>query len=200
MFKNYNTLKGILIISLYIFLIALSKIIPHQENYSAITGLVIFGGFMFGKKKDFFLITLVAIFVVDVIFNNFIHPEYFPERTGFILFEDYMIWVYLSYVLIIVLSSRFLKKFSYLKLLFTSLGSSIIFFLITNFAWLYSTQLYPRDFNGLLMSYAAALPFFRTSLISDLFFGFLIFGVYDFIIKRYFIRSSVFSLSKWTWV
>lgn len=196
MFKNYNTLKGILIISLYIFLIALSKIIPHQENYSAITGLVIFGGFMFGKKKDFFLITLVAIFVVDVIFNNFIHPEYFPERTGFILFEDYMIWVYLSYVLIIVLSSRFLKKFSYLKLLFTSLGSSIIFFLITNFAWLYSTQLYPRDFNGLLMSYAAALPFFRTSLISDLFFGFLIFGVYDFIIKRYFIRSSVFSLSK----
>ncbi|MBK7094361.1 MAG: hypothetical protein IPH57_04605 [Saprospiraceae bacterium] len=189
-------MKGILIISLYIFLIALSKIIPHQENYSAITGLVIFGGFMFGKKKDFFLITLVAIFVVDVIFNNFIHPEYFPERTGFILFEDYMIWVYLSYVLIIVLSSRFLKKFSYLKLLFTSLGSSIIFFLITNFAWLYSTQLYPRDFNGLLMSYAAALPFFRTSLISDLFFGFLIFGVYDFIIKRYFIRSSVFSLSK----
>jgi hypothetical protein len=198
MFKNNNTLKGVLLISLYIFLVALSKIIPHQENYSAITALVIFGGFMFGKKKDFFVITLLAIFVVDVIFNNYIHPEYFPKRTGFVLFEDYMIWVYLSYVLIIVLSSKFLKKFNYLKLLFTTLGSSIIFFLITNFAWLYSTQLYSRDFNGLLLSYTAALPFFRTSLISDLLFGFLIFGVYDLIIKRYFLSSSVFPISKLT--
>lgn len=196
MVNKNNKAKGILIISLYIFLIALSKIIPHQENYSALTGLVIFGGFMFGKKRDFFFITLAALFIVDVIFNNYIHREYFPEKTGFILFDDYMIWVYLSYLLIILMSSRILNKFNYLRLLFTTLGSSIVFFLITNFSWLYSTQLYSRDFNGLIQSYIAALPFFRTSLISDLFFSFLIFGVYDLFLSRYFLKSTVYSINK----
>jgi hypothetical protein len=174
----------------------LSKIIPHGENYSAIGGLVIFGGFMFGRKRNFLIITVLSLYIVDFFFNNFIHPEYFPNKSGLIFFDDYMIWVYLSYLLIILLSSVSLKKFSYLKLMFTSLGGSILFFLITNFAWLYTTpQLYPRDFSGLIASYTAALPFFRGSLISDLVFSFLIFGVYDLVINRYLIKSSFYSLS-----
>ena len=196
MFQKNNSIKGLIIISLYIFLIALSKFIPHQENFSAITGLVIFGGFMFGKKKDFFIITIAALFIIDIIYNNFIHPESFPERKGFILFADYMIWVYVSYILIILLSSRVLRRFSYFKLLFTALGGSVLFYLITNFAWVYSYSLYTKDLAGVVESYLAAWPFFRTSLVSNVMFSFLIFGMYDLVINRYLIKSSVFSISK----
>jgi hypothetical protein len=194
--KDKNTLKGFIIISIYILVIALSKLIPHTENFSAITGMVIFGGFMFGRQKNFFLITIVALFFTDFIFNNYVHPEYFPHRTGLVFFSGYMIWVYLSYALIILLASFFLRKFSYLKLFSTAIAGSIVFYLITNFAWLYPATLYSRDFAGIIQSYAAALPFFRTSLVSDVLFSFLIFGVYDLVVNRYFIKSSVFSVSK----
>lgn len=187
--------KNILLISLYIFLIALSKFIPHQGNFSAIGGMVIFGGFMFGKKKDFFLITIISLFIVDFIFNNYVHPEYIKNRNGIVLFDYSMIWVYLSYILIILGTSALLKHFSYAKLFLTSLGSSLVFYLITNFAWLYRDTFYTRDLNGLISSYTAALPFFKTSLASNIIFSFIIFGFYDFIYSRYFIKSNKFSLN-----
>ena len=174
----------------------MSKFIPHTENFSAVTGMVIFGGFMFGRQKSFFIITILALFFTDFIFNNYIHPEYFPVRTGLVFFSSYMIWVYLSYGLIIMLSSKFLRKFSYLKRFSTALVSSMIFYLITNFAWLYPVSLYSRDLNGIIQSYTAALPFFRTSLVSDILFSFMIFGIYDLVVSRYFIKSPVYSVSK----
>lgn len=187
--------KNILLISLYIFLIALSKFIPHQGNFSAIGGMVIFGGFMFGKKKDFFLITLISLFIVDFIFNNYVHPEYLKDRNELILFDYSMIWVYLSYILIVFCSSAYLKHFSYSKLFLTSIGSSVIFYLVTNFAWLYRDTFYTKDFNGLIASYTAALPFFKTSLASNIIFSFIIFGFYDIFYNRYFVKSSKFSLN-----
>ncbi len=36
--------------------------------------------------------------------------------------------------------------------------------------------MYPRSFNGLIMSYAAGLPFFRGTVESDLFFSVAMFG------------------------
>jgi hypothetical protein len=187
--------KNILLISIYILVIALSKFIPHVGNFSAIGGMVIFGGFMFGKKKDFFLITLISLFLVDFIFNNYVHPEYFKERNGLILFDYSMIWVYLSYILIVLGSSVSLKQFSYSKLFFTSIGSSLVFYLITNFAWLYRDTFYSRDLTGLIASYTAAIPFFKTSLASNIIFSFIIFGFYDLVYNRYFVKSIKFSLN-----
>ncbi|MGE5355951.1 MAG: DUF6580 family putative transport protein [Deltaproteobacteria bacterium] len=193
--KNTDS-KSLILISIYFLIISLSKFIPHGENISAVGGLIIFGGFIFGRNWNFLIISLISLYAVDFVFNNFIHPEYFQDNSGLIFFDDYMIWVYLSYLLIIVMSSAILRKFSYMKLFFASIGGSILFFLITNFAWLYTTQLYPRDFGGLMASYIAALPFFRSSLLSDVVFSFFIFGLYDLVINRYFIKSNVYSLIK----
>ena len=177
-------------------IIAFSKFLPHEANFSPIAGLAIFGGFMFGKRKEFFLVTILALFVSDFVLNNFVHPEYFPDREGLVIFAPYMTGVYLSIIIMVLFARIILKRFNYLKLIITSLGSSLIFYLITNFVYLYSTSMYPHNFAGMIESYIAAVPFFRTSLVSDLIFSIAIFGIYHLVSSRIFEKTSIFSISK----
>lgn len=67
---------------------------------------------------------------------------------------------------------------SALGLLACAVGSSILFFLISNFAWWASSDMYERTITGLLQNYANALPFFRNTLRGDLFFSVALFGGY----------------------
>jgi hypothetical protein len=41
--------------------------------------------------------------------------------------------------------------------------------------------MYPRGFSGLMMSYAAGIPFFRPTVESDLFFSLAFFGTPVFV-------------------
>jgi hypothetical protein len=60
------------------------------------------------------------------------------------------------------------------------LASSVLFFLITNFAvWLYRRgEVYADSWAGLLACYEAGLLFFRWMLVGDLFFAAVVFGSY----------------------
>ena len=60
----------------------------------------------------------------------------------------------------------------------SALLSSVVFFLVTNFAhWLFM-EMYPQTLAGLLTGYAAALPFFKYQLAGDLFWSAMLFGGY----------------------
>ncbi|MDW8190599.1 MAG: DUF6580 family putative transport protein [Pseudobdellovibrionaceae bacterium] len=50
------------------------------------------------------------------------------------------------------------------------LMASIWFFIMSNFGVWLETSMYPKTWEGLLMCYGAAVPFFRNSLSSDLVF------------------------------
>lgn len=64
-------------------------------------------------------------------------------------------------------------------LIASSLGASVLFFLITNFAvWALSPGFYPRSAAGLLQCYTAALPFFRNTVTGNLVFSLGLFGSY----------------------
>jgi hypothetical protein len=55
-------------------------------------------------------------------------------------------------------------------------SSSLIFFLVTNFAvWAFS-PLYPANAAGLVKCYIATLPFLRNMIAGDLAWGFVLFG------------------------
>jgi hypothetical protein len=57
-----------------------------------------------------------------------------------------------------------------------SLTSSLVFFVSTNFAvWAFGTT-YSHDLTGLLTCYVAALPFFKNTLVGDLFWTCVLFG------------------------
>jgi hypothetical protein len=58
-----------------------------------------------------------------------------------------------------------------------ALASSVSFFLVSNFAvWAAWTDMYPRNGHGLMMSYAAGLPFFRHAVEGDLLFTIAMFA------------------------
>jgi hypothetical protein len=64
------------------------------------------------------------------------------------------------------------------KIIFSSLGASLVFFLVTNFAFLYST--YPHNLMGIIAAYTNGLPFFRGTVMGDLGYTAALFGAYQF--------------------
>lgn len=63
-------------------------------------------------------------------------------------------------------------------LLGCSVAASVLFFLTTNFAWWPWTAMYSHDAAGLAECFAAGLPFFRYTLLGDLFYATVLFGGY----------------------
>ena len=65
---------------------------------------------------------------------------------------------------------------------FAAVGGSLVFFLVTNlFVWAESLfdgplAMYPPTWAGLVECYTAAVPFYRTALLGDLFYCGVLFG------------------------
>jgi hypothetical protein len=148
-----------------VFVAAFIRLIPHPPNFAPIAAMALFGGAYFNKKSFAFIIPLAALFLSDIVIGIY----------------SYAWMVYLSFALIVVLGIVMLKKVSLKNLIFASVVASVSFFAITNFGvWALGT-LYPKTPAGLMASYTAAIPFFRYSLIGDLFFVGVIFGVYELV-------------------
>ncbi|MBI4051984.1 MAG: hypothetical protein HY400_05720, partial [Elusimicrobia bacterium] len=62
-------------------------------------------------------------------------------------------------------------------ILFACLASSLLFFTVTNFGTWLAGGLYTKDFSGLIACYTAAIPFYRNTLLGDLLFTGLLFGL-----------------------
>ena len=60
-----------------------------------------------------------------------------------------------------------------------SLASSFLFYVVTNFVYFYPETMYTHDVNGMAASYLNALPFFRNTLLGDLFYTSVFFGSYE---------------------
>jgi hypothetical protein len=167
------------------------RFIHAIPNFSPVVGLTIFGAALFSKRYLAFIIPFVCIYFSDFLLNNTVARPFFPDHTGVVWFSDYMIWTFASYALIATLSLLSLKSLSFKKVLGVTLSSSVIFFLVTNFgAWVSPTSIYPKDISGLVASYTYAIPFFRTSLISDLIFSGILFGLY-FLAERIVLNKTV---------
>ena len=153
------------VITLMVFVAAIVRLLPHPPNFAPIAAMALFGGAYVNKKSFAFAIPLIAMFLTDAIIG----------------FYSYAWMVYLSFALIVLLGIVMLKKVSIRNLIFASLTASVTFFVITNFGvWALGT-LYPKTPAGLLSNYIAAIPFFQYSLLGDLFFVGLIFGVYELV-------------------
>ena len=152
--KTYNLRFGI--IALMVLVAALSRLLPHPPNFTAVGATALFGAAYFTKKYWAFLIPFLALWISDLILNNVVYGAFFE---GITLFSDFMIWNYVAFGLIILLGSNVLKKVKPLNLLGASLGASAIFFLVTNFgAWVVDiANVYPNSFAGLMAAYAACL-------------------------------------------
>lgn len=161
--KKINT--GFWILTLMVFAAAFVRMLPHPPNFAPIAAVALFSGANFTKKTFAFAVPLAAMILSDAVIG----------------FYSSAWTVYLSFALIVLLGIVMLKKVSVKNLIFASVTASVSFFAITNFGvWALGT-LYPKTAAGLAESYIAAIPFFQNSLIGDLFFAGVMFGVYELV-------------------
>lgn len=168
----------IVFISLVIIIAALSRMIPHPLNFAPMCAIALFGAAHFSNRWLGFIIPISATFLSDLFINNYIY-----QSESFII--SFNVWAYGSYLLIIIFSlSLYKKNVSLFNLSSGALGSSLIFYLISNFGvWLTGTM-YPLNFQGLVQCYTAAIPFFGNTLMSTFFYSFILFGSYYAIQKK----------------
>ena len=76
-------------------------------------------------------------------------------------------------------SKTFFKESSVvLRIAGAALASSTVFFIATNFAvWAFS-PMYAKTFEGLVLCYTMAIPFFQNTIAGDLVWSGAIFGTY----------------------
>lgn len=173
------------IITLTIFIIAvISRLIPHAPNFTPIESIALFAGVFFANGFIRIFLPLVALYVTDLILNNTILRIFFTEQEGIIWFSDYMIWNTLSILGIILIGYHLSKKITVGTIGLSAVVASVLFFSITNLGMWISSPIYTKDFQGLYYCFVAALPFFRTSLISTLVFSYVLIGGFYWVSSR----------------
>lgn len=164
--------KNLLIIALLV-LAALSRLIPHPPNMTAVGAMAIFGGAYLAKDWRVLLLPIVCLWGSNLLLNNIVYSQYYE---GFSFGFEGMGWIFASFILIMLLSKAMLARVTGPRVLMTSLASSTLFFIVSNFGVWVSGTMYPKTLEGLTQAYVAAIPFFGNTIGGDLFFCAVLFG------------------------
>lgn len=171
-----------MLISGMILLAAVSRILPHPDNFAPIGAMSLFGAAYLSRYGLGLIIPVVSVFLSDILINNTIHAEY---NEGFVFTYEGWYIVYGATLLSGLLGLLTLRKINVLNVTMSALGSAVLFFLITNFAWWPGNSLYSQDFNGLIQCYVAGIPFFGASVAGNLFYSAVLFGSYELLQRRF---------------
>lgn len=172
-----------IVLSFLILVLAFSRIIPHIPNFSPLGAICLFGAAHFYRKWQAFSVPIFSTWLSDLYLNNYI---YNPQGSDFIWFYKGFHWQYLGYFFIALFGLiLFKRKINPTRLVSGAIGSSIIFFLISNFGVWASGTFYDKSFLGLISCYAAGIPFIKGTLVGNLVYAPLIFYSYYFIENKF---------------
>ncbi|MEZ4884437.1 MAG: DUF6580 family putative transport protein [Chitinophagales bacterium] len=164
------------VLSAFVLLAALSRLLPHPPNFTPIGSMALFGAAYFSRKYLAFLVPILAFWVSDLVLNNVVYAEYFES---FSWFSTDLMWSCVAMALIVVLGRFFLKKVSITTVLGSSLVASIVFFVFSNFGVWASGAMYSMDLGGLMAAFAAGIPFFGNTVVGNLFYSAVLFGGFE---------------------
>jgi hypothetical protein len=150
------------IVTIMILAAAFTRLIPHPPNFTAVGAIALFGGAYFSEKKFAFLVPMTAMLLSDMIIG----------------FHNGMLLVYVSFVIIVGIGIMLSRKIQFKNVVAASLVSSVIFFVLTNFQMWVQSPLYAKNVTGLIACYVAAIPFFHHTVIGDLSFVGVLFGLF----------------------
>jgi uncharacterized protein DUF6580 len=142
------------------------NILPHAWHFTPVAASLLFFGAR-GSRRQMW-IPLALFVATDIILTKFIY--------AYTLSWDHLV-TFAWYAAILWLGTNLREKSGTVRVIGAALASSVSFFLVSNFAVWAAWQMYPKTFGGLMMSYAAGLPFFRGTVESDLFFSIAMFGM-----------------------
>lgn len=154
--KNFLAIAGLILFA------AFMRLIPHWPNFTPVAAIALFGGAHIKRKELAFAVPIIALLVSDLVIG----------------FHENMLAVYGAFALVVGMGFFLRNRVKVYTVAGAALGSSVIFFLITNAAVWLTSPLYAPGFAGLIQSYTAGLPFFYNGILGNLFFSGAIFGTY----------------------
>ena len=176
---NKKPLFTILIAVGLIALIVVSRIIPHAANFAAVAAAALFAGYFFRSKWLALSVPVFGMLISDLYFVGT---------------YDYRILgvVYLGLALPVLMTGLMKRRTKaerssqwknalggMMRGTLTVLACSTVFFLLSNLAvWAFS-GMYFLNAAGLAEAYLLAIPFYKYTILGDLFYGGVIFGVYE---------------------
>lgn len=155
--KTFLSILGLIGIGL------LGRLAPHPPNTTPVTAIAFAAGKYIGPGWAI-AIPLIVMVATDLVLG----------------FYDWkvLVSVYASIAVIggVSILARGTKPAIILLLV---MASSVLFFLVTNFAVWAASSWYPPTLEGLMASYIAGLPFLRNMFIGDLFYAASLLGAFE---------------------
>jgi hypothetical protein len=189
---NFNPRTSILFI--FVFAIALIRVVINLNdpfsllaNFSPIGAMALFGGAYFDKRLKAFAFPLLMLFVSDFI----LHQTVFRNSGNGILYGGWY-WVYSSFVLMVIAGRLILKRFSVGSYLLSVLVCVLIHWLVTDFGVWINSKIYAQNLSGFISCLANAIPFEWRFMAGTLVYGIILFGLFEWMQKRY----SILLISK----
>lgn len=141
-----------------------SRLVKHPFNFTPIAAMALFSG-CYLRKYWGVVLPLAAMLVSDY----------------FIGFYDWQVMasVYASIALAYIIGWYLYNHKKWYNVFFAALASSVTFFILTNFAVWAFFNWYPHTWAGLVADFTLALPFFRNTLLGDLFYSVILFGAFE---------------------
>lgn len=148
--------------------VALFRYLPHPPNVSPVAAMALFAGATFEDRRTAFLVPFLALFVGDLLIG----------------LHDTMLFVYLAFAFTVLAGFTLRNNLRTSAVTLTVVGTSVLFFLLTNLGVWMTSAMYPMTADGLMQAYTAGIPFFQNTLFGNLFFSAVLFGGYAVLQKH----------------
>lgn len=142
-----------------IALTAVVRIAPHPFNFTPAGALGLFAGAHLRDRRLAYAAPLIAMFLGDLVVG----------------FHIVMPVVYACFAAIVWIGQEIRDRRTLRNVAVAALASSVLFFLVTNFAWWALGGAYPKNLAGLIACLVAGIPYFRNTLASDALYAAILF-------------------------
>jgi hypothetical protein len=151
---------------LFVVLAVAVRFLPHPMAFTPVGAALLYFGARAPRKQMWFPLALLA--VSDVLLTKFVYAYPFTL--------DHLV-TFAWYAVVLWMGGFLRDDAKPLRIAGASLATAVSFFLASNLAVWAVWNMYPKTLNGVMLAYAAGLPFFRNEIASDLFFSAVLFGV-----------------------
>lgn len=152
--------KSFILAVLLVLLGLTSRLLPHEANFAPVAAIALLSGALFDRRHAL-LVPMAILLISDLIIG----------------FYSSMAFTWLGFLLIAGFGMLFRNASLTKRVVLGSLGSATIFFIVSNLGvWLLG-GMYQLTLSGLVECFYMALPFFRATLLSDIIYSGVLFGL-----------------------
>jgi Family of unknown function (DUF6580) len=141
-------------------------LLPHPWNFTPVTAALLYFGARGSRRQAW--VPLALLIASDLALDKYVYQYAFS-------WDLFLTWGW--YAAVLGLGTVLSKNAKPLRIAGAAVTGSVSFFLISNFGVWAATAMYVKTVSGLMVCYAAGLPYFRRTLEGDLLYTAAMFGL-----------------------